>query len=205
MFLFYTFFLLLFLVLLVLSMTFKIKIKNLKYQSEPPHICKDYKIFFYVCVLNKIPIFRLSFTKEKIEKINQEFQIKEKIIPEIEKEKSIQKDLKEILENIKLETEKLDLEVELGTENVILTSFLIPAVSTILTILLQKTKCKPNKQKFKVQPVYKSKNLVNFQLEGIFKVKMIHIISTICILRKKRRVEEHERTSNRGAYDYGYE
>ncbi len=217
MFLFYTFFLLLLIILLILSMKIQLQIKNLQYHSEKKqeesHLNPKYKISFCICILNKIPILKITLTKAKLKKINQKTHIKEKIEREFDKqnikrltrEYDVKKDIAEILKNIKLKIEKINLKIELGTENVILTSFLVPVISAILAILIPSMKCKPHKQEFKVIPVYNSKNLVNFQLEGIFEIKMIHIINTICILKKKRRVEEYERTSNRRSYDYSYE
>ena len=54
-------------------------------------------------------------------------------------------------------------------------------------------------------PKYGDENFIDLQFNGIFEIKMIHIINTICIEKKKRRVEENERTSNRRSYDYSYE
>lgn len=86
---------------------------------------------------------------------------------------------------------------------------MVPTISTILSILIAKNQeekpKKEIKQYYKITPVYKNKNLINFCLEGIFELKMIHIITTICILKKKRRVGKHVRTSNRRSYDYSYE
>ena len=52
---------------------------------------------------------------------------------------------------------------------------------------------------------YKNKNIIKLQLDGIFDIKMIHIINTICTIKKKRRVYKNERTSNRRTYDNCYE
>ncbi len=198
-------------------MKIQIKIENLKYQSEPQkdntHTNDGYQVLFCIYILSKIPIFKFKLTKAKFKKINQKTHIKEKMIKQMQTQNvirlsekyNITKDLKEIVKNIKLETYKLNLKIQLGTENVILTSFLIPAISTILTFFIYKTKNKSSEQYFQVMPIYQSKNLINFQLEGIFQIKVIHIITTICILKKKRRVEKYERTSNRRSYDYSYE
>ena len=213
-FLFYTFFLVLLILLLILSMKIQIKIENLKYNSEnKSHINKKYNVILYIYILSKIPIFRIKFTEEKFHKLNEKTHIKEKIEKEMKEQNlkklaekyNVTKDFKEIIKNIKIRTSKLDFSLKLGTKNVILTSFLIPAISTIIAFLLYKTGNKKEKQTFKVMPVYQNKNLINFQLDGIFELKMIHIITTICILKKKRRVEEYERTSNRRSYDYSYE
>ena len=61
------------------------------------------------------------------------------------------------------------------------------------------------KQVFCVAPAYMDKNLINVEFSGIFQIKMIHIINTICIVNKKRKGDKNERTSNRRPYDYGYE
>lgn len=99
----------------------------------------------------------------------------------------------------------LNLKINLGTENTILTSFLIPAISTFLSIILAKKNVKTEKQKFEVSPIYNRGNLLNIAFQGIFEIKMIHIIKVICIKIKKRRVEKNERTSNRRSYGYSYE
>ena len=96
--------------------------------------------------------------------------------------------------------------MEIGTENACLTSFIIPAVSTAIAICLRK-KIKENKdQTFIITPIYQDKNVANINLSGIFEIKMIHIINTICISSKKRgKGDKNERASNRRNYDYSYE
>mgnify|MGYP000162843410 CR=1 FL=1 len=62
-----------------------------------------------------------------------------------------------------------------------------------------------NMQKFEIQPVYINKNLINILVSGIFEIRMIHIINTICTMKKEGKGDKNERTSNRRAYDYSYE
>ena len=69
----------------------------------------------------------------------------------------------------------------------------------------QKVKKYNNRQKFSIQPIYVNQNLINVDFSGIFQIKMIHIINTICMINKKRKGDKNERTSNRRFYDYGYE
>ena len=216
-FLFYTFFLILLILLIILSIKIQIRVENLKYSSElineASHLNKEYIISICMYTLNKIPVLRIKLTKDKFHQLNQKTHIKEKLekqmkeqnLKQLSEKYDVTKDFKEIIKNINIRTNKLDLKLEIGTQNVILTSFLIPAISTILAIILYKTGNKSKKQKYKVEPIYQNKNLINFQLDGIFDLKLIHIITTICILKKKRRVEKYERTSNRRSYDYSYE
>ena len=98
------------------------------------------------------------------------------------------------------------MKILIGTENASLTAFIIPAISTFIAMFLSKQIRQYNeKQVFCVVPVYIDKNLINVEFSGIFQIKMIHIINTICIVNKKRKGDKNERTSNRRAYDYGYE
>ena len=197
--------------ILIITVKVEVKIQNIKYNSEKvkgERLANNYQIIIKILTLEKIPIFRLKINKSKIEKINAKTHLKQKIKKEIQKQdiaKAIEMEKKydlkklipEVYKNIKLETENINLKIDIGTENVVLTSFIIPVISTILVFIV--------KRNFKVKPIYENKNIIKFELNGIFNVKMIHIINTICILKKKRRVYKNERTSNRGTYDNCYE
>ena len=197
--------------ILIITVKVEVKIRNIKYNSEKvkgERLTNNYQIIIKILTLEKIPIFRLKINKSKIEKINVKTHLKQKIKEEIQKQdiaKAIEMEKKydlkklipEVYKNIKLETENINLKIDIGTENVVLTSFIIPIISTILAFTV--------KRNFEVQPIYQNKNIIKFELNGIFSVKMIHIIDTICILKKKRRVYKNERTSNRRTYDDCYE
>lgn len=197
--------------ILIITVKVEVKIQNIKYNSEKvkgERLANNYQIIIKILTLEKIPIFILKINKSKIEKINAKTHLKQKIKEEIQKQdiaKAIEMEKKfdlkklipEVYKNIKLETENINLKIDIGTENVVLTSFIIPIISTILAFTV--------KRNFEVQPIYQNKNIIKFELNGIFSVKMIHIIDTICILKKKRRVYKNERTSNRRTYDNCYE
>ena len=212
-FLFYTFFLLIFILLLILSMKIHIKIENFKYQSEltkeNTHIAPGYRMIIYLYVLNKIPIVRLKLTPSKFFKINQKTHIKEKMMEQMKmpnmvrltEKYDIKKDLKEIAKYMKLETHELELKIELGTENVILTSFLIPVVSTVIAIVIAKTKYQMNQQNFKVTPIYESKNIIHLQVDGTFELKIIHILTTFWMIKQKRNAGKNEKTEKNSVYD----
>ena len=195
----------------IITLQIQVKVKHIKYNSEElkgRRLENNYQIIIKILTLEKIPIFRLKINKAKIEKLNKKTQIKQKIEEkikkqdfakaiEMEKKYDLKKLIPEVYKNIKLGTENINLKIDIGTENVMLTSFIIPVISTILVFIV--------KRNFKVKPIYENKNIIKFELNGIFNVKMIHIINTICILKKKRRVYKNERPSNRGTYDNCYE
>ena len=176
-----------------------------------------------VLIFSKIQVeienFRLNLPKNKNKILNDTFLFKIKLVifgtlPI--KDKKIKLDINKIgkqitKENIndakklQMHIEKIKLKINFGTENTILTSFIVPIISTIWSIVLTKKRVKEEKQRLEINPIYNKGNLVNIVFEGIFEIKMIHIIKVICAKIKKRRVEKYERTSNRRAYDYSYE
>lgn len=191
---------------IILLLTFskiKIEIRNLIFTTmDKPHIQPKYNIIIKWNILNKIPILKVTISNKKLKKWN----IKEKIdIKVIENENIFDKKIIEIIKHANIEYKRVNLKMEVGTENACLTSFLIPAISTSIAIWLRKKIKENEKQTFIIKPIYQNRNLINIYFSGIFEIKMIHIINIIYILNKKGRVKRHERTSNRRTYDYSYE
>ena len=206
-------FLLIFLIILLSILTIKIKIEiiNLKFISKNQNkLNKNYKIKITIYTFFKIPVLLLKITNEKIQKIinNENFikTIKKQELKLIKNKNDIDVEVIQGLKSVKLEIEEMDLKIDIGTENAATTAFLVPIISTILAMILsKKIKKYNNKQIFSITPIYINQNLINVEFSGIFEIKMIHIINTICILNKKRKGDKYERTSNRRSYDYGYE
>ena len=98
------------------------------------------------------------------------------------------------------------MQIKVGTENAAITSFTVPIITAIAsTVYGYFIKEYTTEHKFKIIPIYNNQNLINVNFSGIFYIKMIHIISTICMLRKKRKGDKNVRTSNTRSYDYNYE
>lgn len=170
----------------------------------------DFEIYCELLALNKFKIFSLKIDKEKIKQLNSKIHLKNKMknmnfkkikqgFPKIK--------LQEIFKKLNINVSKFNFKLELGTEDVIITSALIAIISSALGIFLAKVIKDFNKEKYsyEIKPIYNNKNLINLYLNCIIKVKVVHIISIIYLLLRKRRVESNERTSNRRAYDYSYE
>lgn len=204
-------FILLLVILMLLTIQIKIELTDIKISSnKKEHIDKNYEIKFIIYTLKKIPIFKLTINNKKIKKIMENKKIMSKIKEQetkiIENRKNIDKETIKALKNIKIQVEKINLKILIGTENASLTAFIVPVISTIIAITLREQIKKYNEnQKFLIQPIYINQNLINIECSGIFEIEMIHIINTICIVNKKRKGDKNERTSNRRSYDYGYE
>lgn len=204
----FIFLIILLLIILFLNLTISINIEKIQFTSQKiknRHLRPDYKVTISFLLGKKLKVLSSSITKEKLEKLN----LKEKI-PKIETDLIQEKNLidKEIIKNFKrldLKIKKIDIKIELGTENAAYTALIVSAIGTILAIFLQRMVEQYENQKFEIQPLFLNENRINVFLEGIIEIKMIHIIDTICRLIKKRRVDKHERTSHRRSYDYSYE
>ena len=192
---------------LIIFSKFKIEIINFNFSSEKienRHINKDYKIIFKLYILKYLPIIKINITKTKLEKIKLKDKMKNLDMKLIENKNKFDKEFFKTIKDIKYTIKNINLRIDLGTENASLTSFIIPIISTIISIYLQRKIEKFKNQRFIVNPIYKDKNFININLNCIFEIKMIHIINIIYILNKKRR-DENVRTSNRRSYDYSYE
>lgn len=203
---FFLFVLITILVLLISLIFSKINIEiiNFRFNSQTKrHINKDYQIIIKLKAFGIIPIFKFKITKTKLEKLKLQEKVKNINFKFLENNK-IDKKILQSIKEIKISIKKFNLQADIGTENASLTSIIVPILSTILAILLQKNMKKIENQTFIIQPVYINQNLVNLFISGIFETKMMHIINMINNLNKKG-VNKYERTSNRRAYDYSYE
>ena len=195
-------------ILMIITIRIKFKFKDFEFNSQNKEKLNDkYKVEIIIYIFNFIPIFKFKITNEKVKKVL----TNEKIKKSINKQKmKIMKNKNNInikeIKSIKIEIKEMRLNIILGTEDAAITAFIIPVISTFIAIFLSKKIKKYNdKQVFSIQPIYINQNLINVEFSGIFQIKMIHIINTICIINKKRKGDKNERTSNRRSYDYGYE
>lgn len=181
---------------------------NLRFHSQTHrHINKDYKIVIKLFIFNLIPVFKINITKSKLEKIKLKEKIKKIDFKILEDNNKLDKKIFKAIKNMNLIIKNIHLQVDIGTENASLTSILVPAISTIIAIILRNKMKNFNNQKFIINPIYENQNLVNIYISSIFEIRMRHIINSIYILNKKekRGVKENERTSHRRSYGYSYE
>lgn len=184
----------------------QIQIKNFKFSSiAQRHINKDYQITIKWYILSKIPIVKLDITKTKLERLKIKEKIKNIDIKALQDKNKFDKKMLKALKKANTDIKELNLDIEIGTENAALTSIIVPAVSTVIAIILRKKMKNQDNKTFIIKPQYLNQNLLNISLSGIFELKINHIINIIYILNKKEGVKKYERTSNRRSYDYSYE
>lgn len=169
----------------------------------------DINLAIKILLLNKIPILRITMNKNKILKVIEKIKLKSKLenlaVKDLTNERNI--DMMHYITESNVKLEVFRLEMDIGTEDAIITSFLTAGIASGMGVILSKVIEKFDDQKYKyaITPIYKNKNIVRIGLNCIISTKVVHIINIVYMFFKKRRVDKNERTSNRRSYDYGYE
>ena len=198
-------------VLIIITAKIEVKIIDFVIDSQnKEHIPNRYEIITKFKIFGNIPIIKFTLNKNKLRKIQQSRKMNEKIqklerdilTNENKVDKKMIKGLKELSKGIYME--KLDLEIEFGTENAFLTSMFVAFFSSILSIIFSRIHVREKNIVYEIEPVYRNENSIKIEISGIFQMKLIHIINTIYVLKKGGR-KNYERTSNRRSYDYSYE
>ncbi len=206
----FAFIMIIIIVYIIISLKINFKIETFNYNSMLPKKVKlKYNILITIYIFNKIPIIKIKLTTKSWNKIRQKVKkrIDEIDVTDIERDREINKKILEITKMLKINIKDFNLRLELGTEDAIITSFLVPIIGIIISYLLRQNMVDFKRQKFIIQPVYCNQNLLNLVFSGIFEIKMIHIINIIYVLIKGRGKEwKNERTtSNRRTYGHSYE
>ena len=187
----------------------QIEIKNLKIGNKEENkgrIKDKYEVKITLYFLEKIPILWFRLNNERIRKISNSKQLEKIDLKAIEKNVKFNKETIQIIKNIKIKISKLNLRIDIGTEDAILTSYLIAIIASLIGIILPHIvqNNKINNCKYIVNPIYQNRNIYHVNLDSIISIKIVHIIYSMLIFVKKGR-DKHERTSNRRAYAYRYE
>ena len=205
------------LLLLILIITFitcisilEIKVQNLKMSNIHKNKNNE-KILIQISLkIGKIHWLKIKINKEKLAKLYvkiKKSEEKNNITTQIIKNRlkgdinKILKDqeLKNQILNTKIELEKLNTNIELGTEDYILTSFLVAIISIIISYILPhiiSQKTKNNIEKiihYKISPIYIKQNIYNIQLSITMSTKisgLIQILIKIIKLKIKDKKEQ---------------
>lgn len=209
------FFIILFLILciiLIIFSTIRIDIQKLNFNNEKLIDKFEYCFFINLYFLDKIKFFEVMINEERIKKLNQKMNIETKIrhidFNKVKNDLPSRKELKEAVKKLQINLDEFNLNLQIGTSDLIITSAIVTGIASALGIILAKVikNYDDQKYRYKIIPAYKNKNMVNLSFDCIIKVKMIHIISIIYTLVRKRKEKiKYERTSNRRSYDYSYE
>ena len=146
-----------------------VEIENLQINTQQPKgqkINKESRIYIYLLIFNKIKLYKKDI--RNIDKKNIKFQ-KNDIDIKFFKDRDIKLDYKQLLEKIDIYFEKIDLNIQLSTEDAALTAILTGIISASLGIILKKPK-------YEVIPIFSNKNFLKLKLDCIFSVHLMQYI-----------------------------
>lgn len=195
------FFLFIFIILIIIAFAVHtsrigIEIENLIIDTEADKgkkINKESEIYVYLLIFGKIRLFKKDAKNMK----PPNFKIKNTDIDiKILKGKNLVINYVEMIKNIDIDIKKIDLNMQIGTQDAGVTAIIVGIISSILGIIIKKPK-------YEIVPVYSNRNFVKIKLDGIFSIYLMQYIYKL-IKRKifEKKVEvENEWTSNRKSYD----
>ena len=146
-----------------------VEIENLQIDTQKPKgqkINKESRIYIYLLIFNKIKLYKKDI--RNMDKQNIKFQNKD-IDIKFFKDRDIKIDYKQLLEKIDIYFEKIDLNLQLSTEDAALTAILTGIISASFGIILKKPK-------YEVIPIFSNKNFLKIKLDCIFSVHLMQYI-----------------------------
>lgn len=192
-------------VIMLIFSSFKLIVTNLEINNSNNKIMRIYELKIAFYLLGKIKLFSFKINNNKTKKILEKDFIKQKIenikIKSHEKSKKQKKFQIKILKQFikKLELESINLLIYVDTKNVILTSYFVAIISSIIpNILKENIKNFDSKHHiFKITPLYKNQNYIYIKLNCIINIKIVHIISMYKLGNKYKGGKKYERSPYR--------
>lgn len=187
--------------LLLIFSDVKIILNTLEYSTDRSSGNSKYNGKVGIYFLGKIKLFSKRIDSKKTQEfLNNNF-IKEKITQinvfnednTTEKYKVNRNVIKQLRKYLKIEV--LTLQIKIDTESVLLTSYLVGIISTLIPNLLINSikNYNSNKYEWKIIPIYKNRNFISLKLNSIISIKVVHIINMLNLIGGIK----NERSSNR--------
>lgn len=156
---------LLFLIILVLTLKIKIEVNNINFSLKEPtnngkvfNIEENFLFKISLKIFGFIPIFKINITSKKVNEISKKTNIKSHL--KSFNKYTFLKDIREIIESMNLKINRINLKAQIGLDNIILLTNIIPFFSTIISILLVKKRVKIKNQYYKIVPIYNRRKFI---------------------------------------------
>ena len=181
------------LTLLIYLSKIEINIKNLYMNSESKKRNNENVIISISLKLWRIQWFSFKMDKNKMSSLYAKMKI-----TEYKHNKDIKNKMKRLLKaciqdkriiklasNLSIEIEELKSEIFLGTEDTIVTSYLVAAVAIIISnVIPHIIKNSDNTIQYKVLPIYKQKYIYILKLDSIIDIKIMKIIQIMLEVKR---------------------
>lgn len=171
----------------------KINIKNLKLSNDGNTI--NSKVLLEIYLFNVIPILKTRLDNKKLLESDSKIGITLKKSLSINKIKNLRR--------VKLYVEKFNLNLYFGIGDILLTTYTVPIIATLITIFLnqENIKIKNKETYYKVNPLFNTNSfLYKISFNCIISINLAHIIFTALMLnnsRKKKASDKFGKPPNR--------
>lgn len=182
--------------ILVLS-NIKLEVKKFNISNLNEKLKIKFIIGLSIYVLGKIKIFEVRLDNIKFSKLLKSGKIN---IQKMKLNKDANKLIKKVIEHSNITFEKVELNGYFSTEIPILTSAIYAIIESVLPIIVAKKIEGRYINKIKFLNI--SKNVINLNANCIINAKIVNIINTLYLLKKKGGNEKNGKSSNRKSYAY---
>lgn len=165
-------FILLVLLIIIFTMNLKIEIHNVNFTLKEPqndskvfNIKDNYKVKITLKIVGFIPIFTTSLTSEKVDKLSKKFKkfdLKTHL-KSFKKDSSLL-DTRKIIGNLNFKIKEFDLKARIGLDSIMILTFVIPFISTFISIFLAKKKVKIKNQFYQIKPLYNLRKYIKYYI-----------------------------------------
>ena len=187
-------------IIIILLLNIKLSIVKFKISNinSIGHFQIDLIIKLGLYIGKKIKIFEVCMNKEKL--------LKNKYILNIKKKNDIKKDIeiikndniKNAIKKVKLNIERFNLKLNIGTEDAKLTAILFGVISTIWGVLVPLIYYSKNIKsldefEYELTPNFSNKNILKLEFTGQLSIRLLHIIYILYISFKANKKSERYR------------
>lgn len=180
--------------ILIIFSHIQLEINNFEISSKMNSNCK-YEVTFSLYFANRIKWSTVHLDSLKMKKIYTKMHFEKIDIHKLEKDIKFS-DIKEIIK-IRPNIKKLKLKIDIGLENIVLTSYLIPLICTVLSVIFSKNVCEKDLDEIEylVNPIYNEGNKYHIKLSGILNISILRILKSAIKIYKRKKFSNKEITN----------
>ena len=170
----------------LLASTVRFRIEDFEV-ANIKNIAPNYNVVISLKLFNKIKWLSFSLNDKKMKKLYTKLHLEKVDIRKIEKELKFS-DIQEFFK-IKPKLTHLNLKLKIGVDDVIITSYIVPIICSILAITLPLVTSKENIKniKYKIEPAYNMKNIYHLKLTTTLEIKLMNILISIYNIHKNKK------------------
>ena len=180
-------------ILFLCKLRINVKYINLSNSNNNKELKFDYIVKLGIFITSKIKLFEISFDREKIKEKDIVKRIKKLINKQRGNIQNYQpKELSKGIKKLDYSIDKFYLQLKIGTENTIITSFMIAIISTFVGIVMENFIQSYDAQKhfFLIKPIYGNDNIIDLKFSFIIYFSLIHALYLLFRLYKKPKTQK---------------